>query len=187
MFARVGMDAHSVIAPNELDDATRIVLPGVGNFENGVKELRARGLWEALDGAARIRKVPVLGICLGMQLMFEESEESRAAGFGWIRGSVRRFSPEFNGAAIRVPHMGWNSVVLKQNNPLWRGLPANPRFYFVHSYVCEPADAAVIIGETDHGGHFCAAFQWENFVGVQFHPEKSHEFGMQVLRNFGTT
>jgi imidazole glycerol-phosphate synthase subunit HisH len=185
MFRKVGLDAQGATAPGDLDAATRIVVPGVGRFDQGVRELRARGLWEPLDAAVRVRRVPVLGICLGMQLLLEASEEGELAGFGWVRGNVRRFLPGADGAAVKVPHIGWNRVACVRPSPLWQGLPADSRFYFVHSYYCQPADPAVTIGETEYAGRFCAALQQGHVQGVQFHPEKSHVFGMQVLRNFG--
>lgn len=184
MFKKVGVAAYAASSAHEIASASRIVLPGVGQFENGVRELRSRGLWDVLDNIAKDGRVPILGICLGMQLLLESSEEGQAQGFGWIPGRVRRFGARSGSAPLKVPHMGWSQVSVARDSFLWRDLPPNPRFYFVHSYLCDPVDAAVTIGHCEYGEKFCAALQFNNIVGVQFHPEKSHRFGMALLRNF---
>lgn len=184
MFKRVGVAARAALTPADLEQAEKIVLPGVGRFDQGVGEIKARGLWDALDCAVRARGVPVLGICLGMQLMFESSEEGQLPGFGWVSGTVRRFMPAREGLPVKVPNMGWSQVKLVRDSVLWRGLPEHPRFYFVHSYYCQPADPGITIGEAVHDQPFCAALEYRNVLGVQFHPEKSHAFGMRVLGNF---
>ena len=182
MIQKAGGEAKLVGDPSDLRSADKIILAGVGSFDNGMQSLRD-GQWvDALNDAALNRKVPVLGICLGMQLMFERSEEGRAKGLGWVSGQVRRFSlPAESG--LKVPHMGWNTVTVTRPNPLF---PAeeDQRFYFVHSYHADCASADDVLATATHGQRFTAAMNRGNLYGVQFHPEKSHRFGMAVLKNF---
>ena len=146
--------------------------------------LRTRGLEEVLSEKVIQNKAPCLGICLGMQLLMGSSEEGQEPGLGWIAGRTRKFSFEQREPARKVPHMGWNAVQVKQPNPLFLGLDGEARFYFVHSYhaICE--DASDISATTNYGYDFACAVQKGNVLGVQFHPEKSHRFGMRLLNNF---
>lgn len=169
--------------PREIEVAEKIILPGVGTFDMGMAALRNSDLAEALSIAAIDRNKPVLGICLGMQLMARQSEEGSLLGLGWLDADVRkfRFRDEPN---LKIPHMGWNTVDIAKPNPLLDPIEGEQRFYFVHSYhvVCRhPAD---ILATAFHGTHFCAAFQKNNIFGVQFHPEKSHRFGKMLMQRF---
>ena len=171
--------------PVEILSGGKIILPGIGAFDVAVKNLRAFGLIEALNEAVLVRKTPILGICLGMQLFAAGSEEGELPGLGWIPGYVRRFGFNVGHFDLPVPHMGWDYVkAIRESDPLFVNVPHPMRFYFVHSYhfVCkEPQD---VLAVTRYGYDFASAVSRENIWGVQFHPEKSHKFGMQLLRNF---
>ena len=181
MVEKVGGSARLVDDPAEIAAADKLVLAGVGAFDKGMSSLAARGWAEALEEAALHRRKPILGICLGMQLMCEESEEGVSAGLGWIRAKVKRFVPPE--PEIKVPHMGWNTVTVTRPGGLIEG-GGEQRFYFVHSYFVECADRGDVVATARHGQTFDAAFSRANIHGVQFHPEKSHRFGMSVMRNF---
>ncbi|MCX7594020.1 MAG: imidazole glycerol phosphate synthase subunit HisH [Fischerella sp.] len=166
----------------DLERADAIVLPGVGAFDPAVQHLRARGLEEPIKAAIASGK-PFLGICLGLQILFDSSEEGIEPGLGIIKGKVRRFRPE---PGITIPHMGWNQLELTQPKCLlWEYLAPHPWVYFVHSYYVEPADPQVCAATVTHGSQtVTAAIAWENLMAVQFHPEKSSNIGLQILSNF---
>ncbi|MBI5692941.1 MAG: imidazole glycerol phosphate synthase subunit HisH [Verrucomicrobia bacterium] len=168
----------------ELKTAGKYILPGVGHFDTTMEYMRRSGLQDALEENVLARGRPLLGICVGMQILANSSEEGRGAGLGWIPGRVLRI--EQRAAGVRLPHMGWNSVVVR-NDPLgvFRGVETERGFYFLHSYYFQ-ADAVTAIGaEVNYGSVFaCAVSNGKNIVGVQFHPEKSHHNGMTVFRNF---
>jgi imidazole glycerol-phosphate synthase subunit HisH len=183
MLKRVGSAGVPVASPDELQDAKKVILPGIGAFDAGMKSLEARGLVEPLTRKATVENVPVLGICLGMQLMTKGSAEGSARGFGWIDAEALRFdAAQLPG--LKVPHMGWNVVQPAKASALLADLPEEPRFYFVHSYFVRCHDRADSLLTARHGVEFDAAFERDNLFGVQFHPEKSHRFGMHILRNF---
>lgn len=182
MFRKIGAEARLSEKPEDIDRATALVLPGVGHFDEGMRGLRERKLVEPLGIAVRERKVPMLGICLGMQLFARGSEEGREPGLGWIDADVKKLVfPE--GDRRPIPHMGWNDVVATEHT-LFRGLERGARFYFVHSYhvVCEQAED--VAATCSYGIDVTAAVRHENLMGTQFHPEKSHRFGMKLLGNF---
>ncbi len=185
MFRRIG--AHAVVASDyeTLMSASAIVLPGVGAFDNGMKKLRSAGILELLKQRVLHDKVPFLGVCLGMQLLFEKSEEGTLPGLGWIPGQVKRFNFSSTGkTGLKIPHMGWNLVRPINDSSLFRGLYEEPRFYFVHSYYVVCSDKTHLLGTSEYGHPFVSAVQKDNIFGVQFHPEKSHRFGMSLLKNF---
>ena len=174
-----GADVRLTADPAEIARAARIVLPGVGAFVDCVNGLKERGLWEIMH-AVLLDGRPFLGICVGYQMLFEGSEESLGvSGFGFFAGKVRRFSSP----GIKIPQIGWNSLDLVPH-PLWRGLPANPYVYFVHSYYPEPRDPAIVIARSTYGESFAAAAARGSVAGVQFHPEKSQAVGLAILKNF---
>ena len=185
MLKRIG---YASISSNNLEDigrATKLILPGVGAFDEGMARLRTTGLVPLLNHRVIDEGVPVLGICLGMQLLTRGSEEGEAKepGLGWIQADTRRFRTD-ESLGLRIPHMGWAFVDFDAHGPLAHNMPQDARFYFVHSYhpVCdEPTD--VFITAT-YGYRFVAGIHRRNIYGVQFHPEKSHKFGMQLLENF---
>lgn len=183
MLRKVGAEAELVSTVAALERAGKLVLPGVGAFDNGIGALRERGLAEALRKRVLQDKVPLLGVCLGMQMLGRRSEEGGMEGLGLIDAEVRRFqfAPD---SRNKVPHMGWNLLAQRRDGPLLRELGARSRFYFCHSYHLVCADPGDVLATADYGGEFVAVLQHDNVYGVQFHPEKSHRFGMALLHNF---
>jgi glutamine amidotransferase len=169
--------------PREVAKADRVVVPGQGAMPDCMAQLAVCGLRQAVIDAAATK--PLLGICIGLQMLFEHSEEGDAAGLGLLPGQVRRFPAEATVAqGLKVPHMGWNEVAQAQAHPLWQGIADGARFYFVHSYYVAPDDASVIAGSTRYGIPFTSAVARDNIFAVQFHPEKSAQAGVQLLGNF---
>jgi glutamine amidotransferase len=170
----------------DIDHADRIVLPGQGAMRDCMASLRASGVEEALLRAAKTR--PVMGVCVGEQMLFDRSEEGDTPGLGLLPGQVVRFQLDGklqpDGSRFKVPQMGWNRVKQARHHALWDGIDDDAYFYFVHSYYAKPDDAQDSIGETDFGGHFCCAVARDNIVATQFHPEKSAEAGLRLYRNF---
>jgi len=183
MFKRIGKKAIVSSDPQEIKHADKIVLPGVGAFDSGMDKLKALGLTEVLFQKVLQEKTPILGICLGTQLMTKSSEEGTSSGLGWIDADTVRFRLP-NGSSLRVPHMGWNEVCPAKESLLLAGLDMAPRFYFVHSYHLVCHQNTDVLLTSNHGYEFVAAVERGNIRGVQFHPEKSHKFGLQLLRNF---
>jgi glutamine amidotransferase len=181
----VGLDAKITREPRDLDDAHAVVLPGVGAFRDCMKSLVSLGLVNPLVRAIE-RGKPFLGICLGLQILFDESEEfGPTPGLGLLAGQVRRFPSDRDGlAGLKIPHMGWNTVDLTRESPLFRGIPAGAHFYFVHSYFVEPCDRDVVLGLTEYGVSFASVVQKDRLVATQFHPEKSQNAGLRFLANF---
>ncbi len=176
----VGEDVIQTSEAEVLLRAGKIILPGVGAFKNGLVGLQKAGLIPILNQLVA-NKTPILGICLGMQLFFDESIEMGVCkGLGFIRGSVKPFAD----IDLKIPHTGWNQLHFPKNAPLFKGLKNEAYVYFNHGYFCEPADEAANIALTDYGGQFASAIQSGSLYGVQFHPEKSQEVGLRILRNF---
>lgn len=184
MFRHLGIAAARSRDPDVVRNADKLLLPGVGAFDHGMRNLRATGLQESLEEAVRRRGVPFLGICLGMQLLTERSEEGTEAGLGWIAGAVRRFAFEAEAMRLKVPHMGWNTVRATRDSLLLKSLPEDARFYFVHSFYVAPSRPEDVILQATYGVPFAAGVARDNIYGVQFHPEKSHRFGMRLLESF---
>lgn len=182
MVAKCGTQAELATRPEELAAFQKIILPGVGSFDHGMQSLHSAG-WTNVLNDARERQVPILGICLGMQLMCRSSEEGQLSGLGWIAADVKRFRFP-NNTALKIPHMGWNSLSVTRPNELIKFEEGEQRFYFVHSYHVECDDSGDVLATAEHGIEFVAAFQHGNVFGVQFHPEKSHQFGMALIKNF---
>jgi imidazole glycerol-phosphate synthase subunit HisH len=180
MLKRVGCDSFITDKPEEIARATKIILPGVGAFDTGMQHLVDNGWIEPLNKKVLQDKVPTLGICLGMQLMTRSSEEGKLPGLGWIAGDVIRFT----NPQIKVPHMGWNIVKPVKPFSVLDSQRDELKFYFVHSYYVKIDSEENLLGTTMYGTTFASAFVKDNIVGVQFHPEKSHKFGMDLLTNF---
>jgi imidazole glycerol-phosphate synthase subunit HisH len=187
MFRRIGVPAERSSETARIAAASKLVLPGVGAFDRGMESIQRRGLRGVLEDRVLGASVPVLGVCLGMQLMARVSEEGNEPGLGWIAGRVVRLqpAPDAIGRRPKVPFMGWNYVAVTKPHPLVQELGDDPRFYFVHSYHLTCDDAEDVLLHSYFGGSpFVAGVARGNCVGTQFHPEKSHRFGMALLRNF---
>ena len=184
MLKRAGFPSQITSDPKVIEGAERIILPGVGAFGRAMHNITSLGLREVLDEKALREGVPILGVCLGMQLLTQGSEESDGPGLGWIDGTTVRFRFDSTTTRLKIPHMGWNLVKPAKDGGLLAGTGEEPRFYFVHSFHVECNDASDVVGYTNHGYDFVSVLQRDNIHGAQFHPEKSHRFGMQLFRNF---
>lgn len=184
MVKHVGGKTNIISTPADLANAKKLILPGIGHFDNGMECLHKNHWVESLNRAVLENKLPILGICLGMQLMCNSSEEGILSGLCWIDAQVKRFNFNKEIDNFKVPHMGWNNVNIVRNNSLISAELKNQRFYFVHSYHVECNHKKDVILTAEYGKVFVAGFSRENIYGVQFHPEKSHRFGMQLIKNF---
>jgi len=187
--AALGVDDLKVVVtsnPEEVLLAERIVLPGQGAMRDCMRELRDSGLQDGVLGALRTK--PVMGVCVGMQMLLEHSEEQDTPGLGVIAGQVKRFRLEGqlqpDGSRYKVPQMGWNRVQQSQPHPVWRGVPDGAWFYFVHSFYAAPSESRHSVGETEYGARFTSAVARDNIFATQFHPEKSAADGLMLYRNF---
>jgi glutamine amidotransferase len=181
MFKKVGAKAEVSSDLNVIANAQKLLLPGVGSFDRAMERIETLGIKAVLDEQALLIKKPILGICLGMQLLTRGSEEGKLSGLGWIDADTIKF-PKISG--LRIPHMGWNNVEFKTPSPLTMNLPEESSFYFVHSYYVKVDNQSNSILKCDYGLSFDAAIQKDNIFGAQFHPEKSHKYGMQIFKNF---
>ena len=176
----LGMVGTVTQDPAVVAQATRVIFPGVGAAGKAMATLRELGLDQALRQSFQ-RGIPILGICLGAQVILEHSEENDTACLGLLPGRTRALP---RGQGLKIPHMGWNRVRFLRTHPVFKGLPEGAEYYFVHSYYPAPAQTTMVLGVTDHGIEFPSAIGWHNLVGTQFHPEKSGRFGLQILENF---
>jgi glutamine amidotransferase len=183
MLKKIGVPAAITADLAVIEQAEKLILPGVGHFDYCMTQLKAAPFFDLLQQQVLKKKVPVLGVCVGCQMLMESSEEGNVNGLGWLKGKVIRFRKEQLPPDFKIPHMGWNDVHPVNTGGLYEGLEAS-RFYFVHSYhlVCD--NAAVVSATAQYGYEFTASVQQENIMGVQFHPEKSHRFGMKLYGNF---
>ena len=183
MLRKIGHTATLSCSPEVIKNADRLILPGVGSFDAGMAKLEEYGLVELLNDEVVIKKKPILGICLGMQLLMNRSDEGKRNGLSFIPGSAVRFKADELGDRKKVPHMGWNFVRPENKTALFTGVDERSKFYFVHSYYASVEDK-YIISSTDYGKTFASAIGNDNILGVQFHPEKSHKHGMALLKNY---
>ena len=183
MCKRLGIDAIITNDEEILNKASKLILPGVGHFKKGMENLHSSGLKTLLDKMVLEDKKPILGICLGAQLMTKHSEEGDVDGLGWVDAVTVKFD-ENKINNHKIPHMGWTDIMTVDENPLWKNLPDEPRFYFVHTYHFQFQEQDEISAMADYSYPFACAFHKKNIYGTQFHPEKSHKFGMKVLENF---
>jgi glutamine amidotransferase len=181
---RIGIAGEVTRDPAIIERADRLILPGVGSFDTAMRNLAAYGLVPALESAVLVDGKPILGICLGMQILTDGSEEGQMPGLGWISGQVRRIHHAGPSPTLKVPHIGWNTVTPCTNSPLFARLDPAARFYFVHSYHVTVSDQAHAAGITEYGIQFVSAVHKKNISGVQFHPEKSQEVGLRLIQNF---
>ena len=168
---------------DDIQNAKKLILPGVGHFSNGMKRLKEYGLIDVLNKKALDDKIPVLGICLGMQLFAKFSEEGDSKGLGWIDANIKKFNVS-DKLKWKIPHMGWNSIKIKRNSQILEGIDQNEYFYFVHSYYMQCLNDSDIISSTKYCYEFTSIVQKGNIYGTQFHPEKSHDKGIAILKNF---
>lgn len=183
-YQRLGIEAVRARTADELQGASKLVLPGVGAFDHAMELLDASGMRVRLESLVLQDKVPVLGICVGMQMLARGSDEGVRPGLGWVNGHVRHFSKNPGSAALPMPHMGWNDVQPRTGSPLFEGLENDARFYFLHSFFFECDEAADTAATASYGLEFACAVHRANVYGVQFHPEKSHHWGVALLNNF---
>jgi glutamine amidotransferase len=183
MFKKVGADAKISSDLDEISRAEKILLPGVGAFDTAMQRIHNAGMKDLLNQKALVEKVPILGICLGMQLLTHSSEEGILSGLGWIDGAAYNFKGAID-ETLRIPHMGWNVANIEQQNELTKGYDGEIRFYFVHSYYVKVKNSNHSLMQTNYGLPFDSAIVKDNIFGAQFHPEKSHKFGMQFFKNF---
>jgi len=184
MLKKIGAEGTMSSNVSDIERAEKLILPGVGNFDQGMRNLEALGLVPVLEDKVIQKKTPILGICLGMQLFARKSEEGESTGLGWIDAEVVRFKFGDKERHLKIPHMGWNLVEIRQKNPLFEEMYPEPRFYFVHSYHLACRNEEEVLTQTFHGYKFVSSVKKENIYGVQFHPEKSHKFGMKLLDSF---
>lgn len=184
VYKRLNIPAERATTEAALASADKIILPGVGAFDHALERLDASGMRQRLERLVLEDGVPVLGICVGMQILGESSEEGVRPGLGWIEGRVRRLDALADGTSLQMPHMGWNDVEPTADARIFGELDDDARFYFLHSYYFECASPATTAAVSHYGSHFSCAVQRANVYGVQFHPEKSHHFGTRLLQNF---
>tara|TARA_B100000767_G_scaffold271155_1_gene296213 strand:- start:307 stop:921 length:615 start_codon:yes stop_codon:yes gene_type:complete len=184
VYNRLSISAKVIKVKNDFEDVSKIVLPGVGAFDHAMTKLNNSGLRDKLEMLVCSEKMPVLGICVGMQMLSNSSDEGDLPGLGWIDGKVEKFNINDIPYKTKLPHMGWNNVSLKNDNPLMKGLSENSKFYFLHSYFFSCRDKSNALTSSFYGKKFTSAVNHENVYGVQFHPEKSHHNGVTLLNNF---
>ena len=181
-FQRLGINPKISYLSDDILNADKLVLPGVGHFKKGMDNLYQLGIIDSLKESVIVKKKPVIGICLGMQLMTKYSEEGNCEGLGWIKAETIKFS--FDDIKLKIPHMGWNNLFVKNNTSLLKNINEEDFFYFIHSYYVSCNNEKDILSETKYGNDFISCFQRDNIFGSQFHPEKSHDAGLKLHKNF---
>ena len=184
VYKRLNIVASVARTSSELNSASKLILPGVGSFDCAMELLRQSGMRDALDELVLGQSIPVLGVCVGMQILASSSEEGQLDGLGWIDGQVRKFDVAAFRQPAPLPHMGWNDVWPVANSGIFGGLENDARFYFLHSYFFQCKQNEHVIAQADYGAAFTCAVKMKNIYGVQFHPEKSHDYGARLLKNF---
>jgi imidazole glycerol-phosphate synthase subunit HisH len=184
IYKTLNIAASMATSPQQIRDASKIILPGVGAFDWAMQRLNDSGMRDSLNETAARGVKPVLGICVGMQMLAHKSEEGVLDGLGWIDGEVRKFKFDASQGKTLLPHMGWNDVKPTADGGLFKTLQTGARFYFLHSYYFAPAARSNVMAVTDYFGEFASGVSAGNIFGVQFHPEKSHQWGIQLLKNF---
>lgn len=184
MYKELDIPCVRASRPRDLEDAERLILPGVGAFDHAMELLDASGMRPELEFLVKERRTPILGVCVGMQMLAEGSDEGELPGLAWVPGRVRSFEGLPGALDLPRPHMGWNDVSPRQGSPLFKGLAQEARFYFLHSYYFECGDPQASVATAEYGAPYACAVNAGQVWGVQFHPEKSHHWGAQLLRNF---
>jgi glutamine amidotransferase len=184
VYERLNIKTRIAHNSDDLKGATKIILPGVGAFDHAMTQLNQSGMREELEKQVLINKIPVVGICVGMQMLAKSSDEGILPGLGWIDGEVKLFDASKISYKTRLPHMGWNTIKPVNGNPLMASFNDESRFYFLHSYYFSCNNVEDVITTTDYGITYASAVNRDNIFGIQFHPEKSHSNGIQLLKNF---
>lgn len=180
MLKKIGYESEISSDINKIKNADKLILPGVGSFDEGIKNIEALRILDILNYKVIEEKVPILGICLGMQLMTRRSEEGSRNGLGWVDAETKNFKS----SDLKIPHMGWNKINHMKESKLFSELESEKRYYFVHSYYVDMDNDSDVLTTTPYTHEFISSFEKENIIGCQFHPEKSHKFGMKLLKNF---
>ena len=184
VYKRLNIPVAVAKRADDLAQASKLILPGVGSFDHAIKQLNMSGMRESVEQLVKRDGIPILGICVGMQMLAACSDEGKLPGLGWIDGKVKKFDISSMPSGTYLPHMGWNDVMPARDSRLFKGMETDSRFYFLHSYYFECHQQQDVLAVTDYGGLFSCAIHHDNVYGVQFHPEKSHHFGTQLLKNF---
>jgi glutamine amidotransferase len=184
MLKRLGSQAQASSDPHIIEQASKLILPGVGSFDFGMTKLMESGLIDILNKKVLVDKTPILGICLGVQLMTKGSEEGSLPGLGWFNAKSVKFDLKGEDSRLKIPHMGWNDTLIKKESKLFNKDDEEYRYYYVHSYHLLAEDEQDILSTCRYGYEFVSGLEKENITGLQFHPEKSHKFGMRILKNF---
>jgi len=184
MLKKIGHESLITDSIETIGQASKLILPGVGHFDRGMEMIEKKSLVSVLNQKVITEKTPVLGICLGMQLMTNKSEEGEKKGLGWVDVDFEKFKFQEGEKQFKTPHMSWNFIMSQKESKLLSSMPGKPRFYFVHSYFAKTNAPETTLTTTYYGVEFISSFEKENIIGVQFHPEKSHKYGMQLMKNF---
>ena len=184
VFNRLNIPSKIAKSVDDLISASKLILPGVGHFDYAMSQLNKSGMRDRLDELVLIEKIPVIGICVGMQMMAHKSDEGTLDGLCWIDACVKKFDEATINHHTKLPHMGWNDVIPIKNHPLYKGLEQEAIFYFLHSFYFKCSNQKNSISKTDYGINFSSSVQQDNVYGIQFHPEKSHSYGERLLENF---
>ena len=184
VFKRLSIPSKIAKCENDLIGSSKLILPGVGHFDYALSQLNNSGMRDRLDELVLKEKIPVIGICVGMQMMAKKSDEGTLDGLCWIDAYVKKFDEATINHHTKLPHMGWNDVKPNENHPLFKGLEQQAIFYFLHSFYFKCSNEENSISKTDYGINFSSSIQHDNIYGIQFHPEKSHSYGERLLKNF---
>jgi len=184
VYSRLNIPVAVAKSANDFVKSTKLILPGVGSFDHAMQQLDQSGIRQSIEQLVLQQGMPILGICVGMQMLAKSSNEGKLSGLGWIDGEVKKFDVSTMPQGTNLPHMGWNDVKPVVEGGLFKGMEQDAKFYFLHSYYFECHQPSNILALTDYGSEFSCAVRRDNVYGVQFHPEKSHHFGSQLLRNF---
>ncbi len=182
LYKRLGIEIEIASNEKSLSNASKLILPGVGHFDYAMDKFSESGMMNTVNNLVVNEKVPVLGICVGMQIMARSSDEGSKKGLGWINANVKKIDTNKNN--LRLPHMGWNNIIINKNDSILKNLDNDSRFYFLHSYFFNCKNEQNIIAFSNYGLNFPSIIRQDNIIGIQCHPEKSHEFGEQILKNF---
>jgi glutamine amidotransferase len=184
IYKNLGVEVAIAKKCNDILDASKLILPGVGHFDYAMNKFNESGMVETVTDLVMNKCIPVLGICVGMQMLATKSEEGKLPGLNWINAELKKIDTSLLKQSTRLPHMGWNNIIIKKNNPIFHEIVDSPRYYFLHSFYFDCNNNDDTIATSTYGNSFTCAVNHNNIFGVQFHPEKSHHFGIQLLKNF---